>query len=184
MRNRGSTSIAIVFAHGLMTLRCQRLSITFPPTRIRPRPLPKSCGTLVYQINFELIAANVPNAIATVEGTRRLVLYNQLFMRDMAVKAGTDWAALSVLAHELGHHLNQHTLGSGGGRDGQKLAADKFSGDVLFKMGATLEQARSAMASRPETKSPNYPPKSVRLVAIGNGWIGAQKRRAKLPPRD
>ena len=135
------------------------------------------------QVNFELVAANVPNALATMEGTRRLILYNQLFMRDMATKSGTDWAALSVLAHEIGHHLNQHTLGSGGGRDEQELAADKFSGDVLFKMGATLEQARAAMASRPETKSPNYPPKSVRLVAIGNGWIGAQETAGKTATR-
>lgn len=132
------------------------------------------------QVNFELVAANVPNALATMEGNRRLILYNQLFMRDMATKSGTDWAALSVLAHEIGHHLNQHTLGSGGGRDEQELAADRFSGDVLFKMGATMEQARAAMASRPETKSPNYPAKAVRLVAIGNGWIGAQENAGKV----
>jgi len=127
-------------------------------------------------VNFDLVAANVPNAIATVDGSKRLILFNQLFMKDIGKQANSDWASISILAHEIGHHLQQHTLASGSvPRDQQELAADRFSGDVLFKMGASLDDARAAMLSRPDTKSAYYPKRSVRLIAIGNGWIAAQE---------
>jgi hypothetical protein len=148
---------------------------SFPPDKVTQAAVDKIMKFTGLQVNFELVAANVPTAVATMQNGKRLILYNQLFMKDVNKDTGTDWSAVSILAHEIGHHLNQHTLGLGGDRSEQELAADKFSGDILFKMGATLDQARAAMESRPETKSPYYPPKAVRLVAIGNGWINAQE---------
>ena len=122
--------------------------------------------------NFQIVAANVPNAAAVVQGQSRLLLYNQAFMLE--VKAATDphWGAISIMAHEVGHHLQGHTIQAGGSRPSIELEADKYSGYVLRRMGATLQQARAAMERLgSETGSATHPPRSARLAAITNGWM-------------
>ena len=125
--------------------------------------------------NFTIKAANVPNAAAVIRDTRRLILYNQTFMERVRQTTNTDWAAISILAHEIGHHLSGHTLEAGGSRPETELQADRFSGYVLYKMSATLEQAQAAMETMTsEGGSATHPPKSARLAAIANGWMEAR----------
>ncbi len=124
--------------------------------------------------NFEVKAANVPNAAAVTYAGKRYIAYNPQFLRQLTVATGNKWAAVSVLAHEIGHHLNGHTLKSTGSLPALEREADEFSGFVLKKMGATLVQAQSAMklvaGYRP---SHTHPAKQDRLMAIQNGWNSA-----------
>jgi hypothetical protein len=55
--------------------------------------------------NFALMEANVENALAVVTNGKRYILYNPRFMVALTHATGTKWAAVSVLAHEIGHHL-------------------------------------------------------------------------------
>lgn len=128
--------------------------------------------------NFEIHAASIPNAAALIDTTggarRRVILYNERFIDDMTASAGTEWAGVSILAHELGHHLNGHTLESGGSRPPSELAADRFSGFVLAKMGATLQQAQAALSRLSDgAGSSTHPPRQARLDAVYNGWRAA-----------
>ena len=60
---------------------------------------------------------------------------------------------------------------SGGSRPDLELQADKFSGFVCAKLGATLQQAQAAMNSIASTSgSSTHPPKSARIEAIALGW--------------
>lgn len=79
---------------------------------------------------FEIKAADVSNAQARIVGDKRLILYNQEFMARVKRTTNTDWAAVSILAHEIGHHLEGHTLGKDGSRPADELEADRFSGHV------------------------------------------------------
>lgn len=125
--------------------------------------------------NFEIYAANVPNAMATIQGQRRHILYNQDFMRRVRQQTNTDWAAISIMAHEVGHHLQGHTIIPGGSRPPTELEADRYSGYVLQRMGATIEQAQAAMqALGSEVGTDTHPAKSARLAAITNGWMAAR----------
>ncbi len=125
--------------------------------------------------NFTIKAANVPNAAAVIRENKRLILYSQTFMERVRQTTNTDWAAISILAHEIGHHLSGHTLEAGGSRPETELQADRFSGYVLFKMGATLDQSQAAMETMTgEGGSDTHPPKSARLAAIANGWMEAR----------
>lgn len=119
--------------------------------------------------NFEIRAAGVSNAAAAIDGGKRFLLYNQGFISDLRAKTGTRWAALSVMAHEIGHHLNSHTLEPK--RDPQfEIEADYFSGFVLQKIGAKLVEAQSALNYLPEMQSETHPPKHDRLAAVASGW--------------
>ncbi len=125
-------------------------------------------------LRFEIKAAAVPNAsaILTKDG-RRLIAYNVNFMEDLRTATGEDWSAVSVMAHEIGHHLSFHLSHDIGDHDAE-LEADFFSGFVLAKMGATREQALAAMRDLgEETASNSHPAKIDRLQAIGLGWKNA-----------
>ena len=124
------------------------------------------------QPRFELRATDrVANAAAVVYDGRRYLLYNPRFLADINQAGHTDWAGISILAHEMGHHLNGHTLRGGGSQPQDELEADEFSGFVLRRLGASLAQAQAALAAvAPEEGSASHPGRAPRLAAISQGW--------------
>jgi hypothetical protein len=127
--------------------------------------------------NFTIMESEVPNAAAIIvmgqDGIpRRVIAYNREFMRAVARATGeTGWPGTSILAHEIGHHLSGHTLVPGGSQPPIELEADKFSGFVLFKMGASLTDAEKAIATLiPDADGPTHPGRARRLVAVQAGW--------------
>ena len=127
---------------------------------------------------FELRATReVDNAAAVVYSGKRFLLYNPDFLNSVNRAGHTDWAGISILAHEMGHHLNGHTLRAGGSQPADELEADEFSGFVLRKLGASLAQAQAAMATVPDADdSPTHPGRTPRLAAIGQGWQRASEQ--------
>lgn len=135
--------------------------------------------------NFEILAADVDNAAAVIFKETRYLLYNQAFIRRVKDVTKTDWSAISIMAHEVGHHLNGHTLIQGGSRPPTELEADSFSGFVLYKMGATLEEAQAAMNTIASEKgSATHPPKRSRLAAIESGWTKAKDQDKSASSKD
>ncbi|HEY1114199.1 MAG TPA: M48 family metalloprotease [Chitinophagaceae bacterium] len=129
--------------------------------------------------NFEVMAAQVDNAAAVVYGGKRYVLYNPTFINNLVQRTGNKWAAVSVLAHEIGHHLNGHTVTSGGSQPAIELEADEFSGFVLRKMGASLADAQAAMrVLAAQTASRTHPAQHDRLAYIARGWQTADDQLA------
>jgi hypothetical protein len=131
--------------------------------------------------NFELRGANVPTAAAVVKKGKRYILYNPKFMDNINSASGSSWAAISILAHEIGHHLSGHTLDNVGSKPETELEADEFSGFVLQKMGATLTDAQAAMSLIASLKgSHSHPPKNKRLTAIATGWYKAGNKKEAI----
>ena len=124
------------------------------------------------QPRFELRATDqVDNAAAVVYNGKRYLLYNPQFLAAVNRAGHTDWAGISILAHEMGHHLNGHTLRGGGSQPEDELEADEFSGFVLRRLGASLAQAQAAMATvSPDEGSATHPGRAPRLAAISQGW--------------
>ena len=118
--------------------------------------------------------------------TRRYVTYDPNFFNKINEDANNKWAAISILAHEIGHHLNNHSLNNDGSKYAYELEADKWSGFVLRKMGASLEDAQSAILTLKESKRPSktHPPKKERLLSIEKGWRSGQKGLDKFTPED
>jgi hypothetical protein len=132
--------------------------------------------------NFTVQAANVPNAAAVIQGSTRYLLYNPYFINEVNDKSGTAWAAYSVMAHEVGHHLEGHTIQPGGSRPSIELEADRFSGFILAKMGAGLTDAQAAMANLADPyRSATHPARNERLSAIEEGWRDAMGKEPPAP---
>ena len=129
--------------------------------------------------NFDLREANIPNAAAVNYNGKRYILYNPNFMKQLEKTTGTKWAGISVLAHEIGHHLNGHTMSGQGSSPDLELEADEFSGFVLRKMGATEDQAGAAMRTLATNEaSRTHPARDNRLYAINEGWEKADAQLA------
>ena len=125
--------------------------------------------------NFVIAEASVPNALAILNKQgKRYVLYNPGFINRVTRATGTRWAAVSILAHEIGHHLYNSFAGKPNRGLASELEADKFSGYVLEKMGATLEEAQAAMnmLSTPYATA-THPARSERINSIASGWQNA-----------
>ncbi len=124
--------------------------------------------------NFEIRQANIDNAAAVTYGGTRYVLYNPNFINALDRRTGNQWASISVLAHEVGHHLLGHTVSGQGSNPAIELEADEFSGYALHKMGASLEDAETTMKLiASENASATHPGKASRLSAIEEGWESA-----------
>ena len=128
-------------------------------------------GATGLQPNFHIFAGNVPNAAAVIQGDTRLIVYNQRWMEQLGNATGSDWARLAVLAHEVGHHLQNHTLEGGGSRPERELEADEYAGFTLQRMGATLEQTVQLTQIFPDDGSRTHPGRRAREAAFTNGWM-------------
>lgn len=122
-------------------------------------------------------------AIAYVKDKQRVVAYNPRFMAAVLDSTRSDWSAISILAHEVAHHLLDHTIDPSALRPGDELACDRYSGFVLFGMGAGLDEALSAQSSIGDPHGTRrHPPKHARMEAIRHGWDEARRLREGLPP--
>lgn len=166
----------------------QACSYDGSPVRFSPPDLSKG-GTTGTQVvaeimrytglpaNFVVVEGKVPNAAAIImlddlKVPRRVIAYNTEFMGEVirATKAN-NWAPVSIMAHEIAHHLSGHTIVPGGSQPPIELESDKFSGFVLYKMGAPLSDAQRAIATLiPEADGPTHPGRRKRLAAIAAGW--------------
>lgn len=123
------------------------------------------------QPNFELKEGKVLNIEASISHRQRYILYNPEFISRISAATGNKWAAIALLAHEVGHHLNGHTIKKTGSKPKLELEADEFAGFILYKLGASLQQAQEIMNYISTTPgSATHPAKASRLLAIQSGW--------------
>lgn len=120
----------------------------------------------------------VMNVEAVIRHHQRYILYNPAFIDWLNTTAHDKWAAIALVAHEMGHHLNGHTRGKSSNRIQAEMEADEFAGFVLHKLGASLEQAQLVMYYISKTtRSATHPARQERIAAIATGWqkAGSQK---------
>ena len=118
---------------------------------------------------------NTDNCFAAIQGQTRLIVYDGSFMKKANDLSKSDWGALSILAHEIGHHLQGHTIIEGGSDPAKELEADEFSGFVMYQMGASLKDAQAAINKlTSDYDGGTHPPRQKRLASIKKGYDNAQ----------
>ena len=134
-------------------------------------------------------------AVVNKKGTP-YILYNPEFLgtvkrlkfttSDLTGAFQQDWETLTILAHEVGHHINLHLTAAHpeATRAGQELEADITAGYIMFKLGATLEQAQSVMLRPdvPENATMAYPSRNQRMEAIKQGYMNAKNDQGFVNP--
>lgn len=122
------------------------------------------------------IAINIPSDIGYI----RYIYLNPTFFESLRTNTEGEWGLLSLLSHEIGHHLIGHTLDSRGSRPDVELEADEFSGFMLFMLGASLRQATELMSKYGSEKtSLTHPARLDRVLAIKKGYNNAEANLGK-----
>ena len=124
--------------------------------------------------------SNINNAVALTMNGVRYIMYDPEFMTSL--NYGNAWTNKFILAHEVGHHINGHTVDVLAANNSnkvslstsriQELEADEFAGFVLGRLGASLSEALSGVQSLSD-KDDSYsthPRRSKRIAAIKKGF--------------
>ena len=128
---------------------------------------------------------NTDNCFAAIQGQTRLIVYDGSFMKKANDLSKSDWGALSILAHEIGHHLQGHTIVEGGSDPVKELEADEFSGFVMYQMGASLKDAQAAINKlTSDYDGGTHPARPKRLAAIKKGYENAQELYPNIKKSD
>ena len=146
--------------------------------------LDKILNTIGASKNFVLTpCSEISNAAAVSYKGIRYILYDKEFMQLINSRTN-NWASLAILAHEVGHHINGHSVDillyatdvveakSLANKRKQELEADEFAGFVMAKLGANLNSALSftnILPDKDDTYS-THPSKSKRVNAVRKGF--------------
>lgn len=136
-------------------------------------------------INFDVYSSDIENAVAVMIDNKRYIIYDPKLLQYTDANSNSYWTSMSILAHEIGHHLSGHTLNNNSDKLNNELQADKFSGFILYKMGATLIQAQTAINQLgTEQDTDTHPSKYKRMDIIKKGWEEAsiQRYESAIPP--
>lgn len=147
------------------------------PSQLAQRVVYDVCSTLGIP-NIPIYQSGVADACAFGDANgNKLITYNPDFLNFL--NSNNQWAPISVLAHEVGHHYSMHSSWYGSFTHSwtKELQADYVSGYVLYKLGCpSIQDALSAMrlmfnysgtASHPDT------PK--RMDALSQGYFRASQ---------
>ena len=75
----------------------------------------------------------------------------------------------------MGHHYYNHVVSRTGSTPPKEIEADAFSGYVMAKLGATLNESVAAItAIASDRASATHPAKKDRVAAITKGWNTAK----------
>jgi len=141
--------------------------------------------------NFALIPCdNINNAAALSFKGVRYIFYNKEFM-SLITSNANNWSNITILAHEVGHHLNGHSLDISMAKiiepksllikRKQELEADEFAGFIMSKLGAPINEIQDAISVISSDKDDTYsthPSKFKRLNAIKKGFDKAGNKVA------
>ena len=124
---------------------------------------------------------NIENAYAIRYNNERYIVYDKDFMD--AIDGDSKWRNLTILAHEVAHHLNNHPLEvklynptdrkSFAEKRRQELEADEFAGFIMARLDGPLKEVLAAISSISNDKDDTYsthPSRDKRINAIKKGY--------------
>lgn len=161
----------------------KRLASSFSSTYEASSYINTMLDSINWKQNFTVREQNgINNAYATIISGKRYIVYDNNFLENLDEYARTRWASVSVLAHEMGHHYRNHVVDTRGSTPAKEIEADYFSGYVMEKLGAGLNEAMAAMnqIASPQAGA-THPAKNDRLNAISQGWNYARGITNTIP---
>lgn len=148
-----------------------------------PGPKPKQTIENVCKLigvsapNFTILATSdvrVPNALALISDGTRYILYNSKFIATIDENENTYYPSLTLLAHEIGHHVNGHSLKKCQSMSCQQaeLEADQFAGCALQHAKATELDIPTAVDWMSPQGDAEHPSRATRQKAVQDGFKG------------
>jgi hypothetical protein len=112
-------------------------------------------------------------AAASIENGQKTIQFNPTFIAQISQVAGTGWAAVLVLAHEIAHLLAGHAAPRGLSRDElrrMELEAHHATGVLLARLGATLAESTKSLRAACRLDDTDEAFCAACEEAVGAGW--------------
>lgn len=107
------------------------------------------------------------------DGTiKKAIVWDVEFMERLDRQAGSEWASVAVLGHEIAHHANSDTVQDNipaPERREQELHADKWAGFALAQLGVDREEAVAVFGLLGNGGN-THPPARQRVEWAREGW--------------
>lgn len=123
---------------------------------------------------FDLyISRGQSDAMAVPNDDRGVIILDAEFLKDLNRRTGTDWSAIHVIAHEIGHHI----AGFADDLHRNELYADYWSGQILGRLGAPRDEAWKAFGAGilGGEATRTHPAGSERIEMVKLGWEHARQ---------
>ena len=123
---------------------------------------------------FDLyISQGQSDAMAVPNDDRGVIILDAEFLKDLNRRTGTDWSAIHVIAHEIGHHI----AGFSDDLHRNELYADYWSGLILGRLRAPRDEAWRAFGSGilGGEATRTHPSGIERIKMVRLGWKHARQ---------
>lgn len=189
--NKLCTAQSINFAGKLIDVSKICNSLSFKDDKEAKDVLNKICDAAGIQNNFIMVPCNsIDNCLATVKDGDAYILYDNNFLNKIKNNTSLgftekkinsknnnseEWTSITILAHEIGHHVNQHfgkNVSNTYSKNELELQADEYAGNILYILGATMEEGKQAYysAAIPNEKTLEHPDKIARIKSFEEGF--------------
>ncbi len=111
--------------------------------------------------DFAVIQTNVENISAVVDGGKRYLLWSQDFL-----ERASRIEAYASVAHEIGHHVNRHSL-KAQVLEIEEREADFFMGFILFKANFSEGEIRDQLIKMPKIEGSRFDEARYKTVMEG-----------------
>lgn len=133
--------------------------------------------------------SNIDNAIAKMLPNKngdeiRYIIYDAEWLKSMVHETSNDWSGKFILAHEIGHHLNGHSLNNGTSNHKFELEADYFAGRALANLGATLDETLAVTNAMGANATSSHPARVDRTAQAEAGWKSISNKQLTIKVKD
>lgn len=137
-------------------------------------------------VNVQAPWRNNAMAFACRDGSgeiKKAIVWDVDFLRRLDSQAGTEWASVAVLGHEIAHHVNSDTVQDripAPKRREQELHADKWAGFALAQLGVSRDDAVAVFGLLGDGGD-THPPARERVEWAREGWDAAASSGGRRP---
>jgi hypothetical protein len=118
-------------------------------------------------------------AYASYRGSQAFIAIGRACVGYLRQDGALRWSAAGTLSHEVGHIVRGHIYNYGS-HHWEETEADEFAGEMLQRLGATLEQALVRPSTFRPDRTDSHPERSVRMESYARGWMRAKAGQRQI----
>lgn len=126
--------------------------------------------------------ASIDNAMATIYNGQLVIIYDPIFLQKIEKISNYQGGSKLVLAHEIGHLLNLHSISSSSASAWwDELDADYFAGSIAHKQNIPIETIFKFAEIYPAINSneSTHPHRDSRIKTMINGYCNEQFKKVQ-----
>jgi hypothetical protein len=170
-------------------------SLGFSDNNEAKKYIDEICSAAGIKSNFIVVPCNsIKTCLAFEKEGDPYIIYDNIFLKNIKTSISygftekkinsnsnkyRDWEVLTILAHEIGHHANNHfskTVRNNTSIKEIELEADEYAGQIIYRLGGELQEGKKVYNSDliPIKPTLEHPGRADRIKAFQEGYNKAK----------